>query len=263
MPEVFLSVAAGVAVVVLAGSAFKIMQLSKGGGAVARSLGGRLVPPDTRDVHERKLLNVVEEMAIASGIAVPQVYVLDGETGINAFAAGFSPRDAAIGVTRGCIENLSRDQLQGVIAHEFSHIVNGDMRLNIRLMGVLFGILMLTVIGRVLLRTGFISGDGGGRSRGGKKQGGNPLPFIGLALIVIGYIGVFFANLIKSAISRQTGVSGRRRGRAIHPLSSMGLSRHCSRLIRPPGCPWPNACSRLCALCHPPSIPHSPRHLPR
>jgi hypothetical protein len=108
-----------------------------------------------------------------------------------------------IGVTRGCIDTLSRDELQGVIAHEFSHIVNGDMRLNIRLMGILFGIIMITFVGRILLRTGYISGGGNRRSRSGDKKGGNPLPFIGIAMIIIGYIGVFFANLIKSAISRQ------------------------------------------------------------
>ncbi len=188
--------------VILTGSCSKVMQLRKGGGAsVARMLGGTPVRPDTTDPDERKLLNVVEEMAIAAGVPVPMVYVMTTEQGINAFAAGYTQRDAVIGVTRGCMKTLSRDELQGVIAHEFSHIVNGDMRLNIRLMGVLFGIVMITLIGRILLRTVYFSG--GGRSRGGKKEGGNPLPLIGLALIIIGYIGVFFANLIKSAISRQ------------------------------------------------------------
>jgi len=195
----FAIVSVAVLVLVLTGSLFKTMQLSQGGSVVARSLGGRPIAPDTRDPDERRLLNVVEEMALAAGIAVPQVYLLDHEPGINAFAAGFTTRDAVIGVTRGCVQQLSRDELQGVIAHEFSHIVNGDMRLNIRLMGILFGILMLTIIGRILLRTAHF---GGGRSRSDKK-GGNPLPFLGIALIIIGYIGVFFANLIKSAISRQ------------------------------------------------------------
>jgi len=189
--------------VIVMGSCTKVMQLRKGGGAsVARMLGGAPVRPNTTDPDERKLLNVVEEMAIAAGVPVPQVYVMNEEKGINAFAAGYSQRDAVIGVTRGCMTTLSRDELQGVIAHEFSHIVNGDMRLNIRLMGVLFGIVMITLVGRILLRTVYFSG--GTRSRGGgRKQGGNPLPFIGIALIIIGYIGVFFANLIKSAISRQ------------------------------------------------------------
>ncbi len=190
--------------VILTGSTVKVIELRNGGGVrVARMLGGSPVRPDTRDPAERKLLNVVEEMAIAAGVPVPSVYVLTEERGINAFAAGYSQRDAVIGVTRGCIQELSRDELQGVIAHEFSHIVNGDMRLNIRLMGILFGIIMITLIGQMLLRMGFFAGGGSRRRSGGKKEGGNPLPFIGIALIIIGYIGVFFANLIKSAISRQ------------------------------------------------------------
>ncbi len=199
-PEIFFWVTAGVLAVVLFGSLFKTAQLSGGGPAVARSLGGRPVLPNTTDPDERRLLNVVEEMAVAAGVPVPQVYLLDAEDGINAFAAGFSTRDAVIGVTRGCVRQLTRDQLQGVIAHEFSHIVNGDMRLNIRLIGVLFGILMITVIGQIIFRTTQFSG--GGRSRD-NKRGGNPLPLLGLAMIIIGYIGVFFANLIKSAVSRQ------------------------------------------------------------
>lgn len=202
MPDLFVWVALGTGGLILGASFFKTLQLSGGGAAVARSLGGRPVDPGTRDPDERKLLNVVEEMALSAGTGVPQVYLLDDETGINAFAAGFSPRDAVIGVTRGCMEQLSRDELQGVIAHEFSHIVNGDMRLNIRLMGILFGILMLTIVGRILLRTAWVSGGSRPR-RSGRKEGVNPLPFIGLALILIGYIGVFFANLIKSAVSRQ------------------------------------------------------------
>lgn len=186
---------------VLISSAFKVHQLSKGGSIVATSLGGRPLQPDTSDPNERKLLNVVEEMALASGIAVPQVYLLDNEKGINAFAAGFSTCDAVIGVTRGCIDTLTRDELQGVVAHEFSHIVNGDMRLNIKLMGILFGIIMLTVVGRIMLRSALYSSTTA-RRRSGQK-GVNPIPFIGLALMIIGTIGVFFANLIKSAISRQ------------------------------------------------------------
>ena len=146
----FLTVGAGVGVVVLLGSLYKIMTLSSGGKAVAESLGGRLISPNTDNLEQRKLLNVVEEIAIASGTPVPPVYLLAGEEGINAFAAGFTPRDAVIGVTQGTIDHLSREQLQGVIAHEFSHIFNGDMRLNIRLMGVLHGILILGIIGYYL-----------------------------------------------------------------------------------------------------------------
>ena len=137
----------------LSAASTKPAALAKGGSAVAESLGGRLVNPNTTDPDERKLLNVVEEMAIASGVPVPQVYVLDDEQGINAFAAGHTPSDAAIAVTRGCMTMLTRDELQGVIGHEFSHILNGDMRLNLRLMGIIFGILCLAVIGRILLYT--------------------------------------------------------------------------------------------------------------
>jgi Zn-dependent protease with chaperone function/uncharacterized tellurite resistance protein B-like protein len=170
------------------GSLFKTLQLARGGSAVAELLDGRLVNSSVRDANERKLLNVVEEMAIASGVPVPQVYVMDNEPGINAFAAGHSSGDAAISVTRGCMTLLSRDELQGVIGHEFSHILNGDMRLNLRLIGLIFGILCLTIVGRILIRT-----------RGRK----NPLPLLGIALIIIGWAGVFFGRLIQAAVSRQ------------------------------------------------------------
>lgn len=118
-------------------SGYKILQLRVGGKAIAQELGGTLVVLETADVQERKLLNVVEEMAIAAGIPVPKVYLLVRESSINAFAAGFTTNDAVIGVTRGCLDNLTRDELQGVIAHEFSHILNGDMNLNLRLVGPL------------------------------------------------------------------------------------------------------------------------------
>ncbi len=193
-PQLFFGAAVGVLAVVLIGSTYKTMALVSGGSAVSEMMGGRLVSPNTNDPDERKLLNVVEEMAIASGVPVPQVYVMDGEDGINAFAAGHKPGDATITVTRGCMKILSRDELQGVIGHEFSHVLNGDMRLNLRLMGIIFGILCLAIIGRVLLQTA----RGGGRGRGQ-----NPLPLLGLLLLVIGYIGVFFGRLIQAAVSRQ------------------------------------------------------------
>ena len=173
--------------VVLCGSLYKIATLRGGGESVARMLGGRLLEPARATPPELRLLNVVEEMAIASGTPVPPVYLME-EPGINAFAAGFTPADAVVGVTRGAVERLSRDQLQGVIAHEFSHILNGDMRLNIRLMGFIFGILCLSLFGRILMRTR------------GKK---NPLPLFGIALFIVGSLGVFFGKLIKSAVSRQ------------------------------------------------------------
>ncbi len=147
-------------------------------------------------------MNVVEEMAIAAGTPVPPVYLLENEEGINAFAAGHSPNDAVVGVTRGCVQTLSRDELQGVIAHEFSHILNGDMRLNLRLMGVLFGILLIGLTGYILLRS-TSSYRVRVNDRDDDRGGRNVLPLIGLALYVIGYVGVFFANLIKAAVSRQ------------------------------------------------------------
>ena len=193
-PQLFLIVALGTLAVILIGSTYKTIALAAGGSVVSEMMGGRLVAPNTNDPDERKLLNVVEEMAIASGVPVPQVYVMDEEDGINAFAAGHQSGDATVTVTRGCMTLLSRDELQGVIGHEFSHILNGDMRLNLRLMGIIFGILCLAIIGRILLQTA----RGGGRSRGQ-----NPLPLLGLLLLVIGYIGVFFGRLIQAAVSRQ------------------------------------------------------------
>jgi len=185
---VLLCVTVGTLVVILIGSVFKTLQLARGGSAVAELLDGRLIDSNASDTDERKLLNVVEEMSIASGVPVPQVYVMDGDASINAFAAGHSVSDAAIGVTHGCMKMLSRDELQGVIAHEFSHILNGDMRLNLRLMGLVFGILCLTVIGRILIRAQ--------RSR-------FLLPVVGVSLIIIGWAGVFFGRLIQAAVSRQ------------------------------------------------------------
>jgi Zn-dependent protease with chaperone function len=148
----------GSLILILFGSAYKVAQLRGGGTTVAENVGGRRVTPNTTDPVERRLVNVVEEMALASGVPVPPVYLLPEEQGINAFAAGYSPSDAVVAVTRGTAEQLSRDELQGVIAHEFSHILNGDMRLNIRLIGILHGILLLGLIGRFLLRSGYYSG---------------------------------------------------------------------------------------------------------
>lgn len=196
--------AAGVLLVVGGGSLVKTSQLAGGGSVVAESMGGRAINADTTDPDERRVLNVVQEMAIASGAPVPTVYMMDREEGINAFAAGWSLDDAVIGVTRGCVQQLSRDELQGVIAHEFSHILNGDMRINLRLVGVIFGILVLSVIGSVVMRS--ILYSGGTRRRGNSKEGGGAIIAIfvlGLALYIIGYVGVFFGRLIQAAISRQ------------------------------------------------------------
>jgi Zn-dependent protease with chaperone function len=194
----FAAVSVGVGIVVLAGSLYKILALSGGGRVVAESLGGQLLAQDTQDPNQRKLLNVVQEMAIASGTPAPPVYLLANEPGINAFAAGFSPRDAVIGVTRGAIDHLSRDQLQGVVAHEFSHIFNGDMRLNLRLMGVLNGILILGILGYYLLYSASFS-----RGRRSNSQGAAAMLALAIGLIAIGFAGTFFGGLIKAAVSRQ------------------------------------------------------------
>ena len=199
-PQLLVISVVGTLVIVGGGSLNKMVQLRGGGQTVAEELGGRLLTAGTADPVERRLLNVVEEMAIASGTPTPPVYLMDREDGINAFAAGFSPTDAVIGVTKGTATQLDRDELQGVIAHEFSHILNGDMRLNIRLMGLLHGILIIGMLGYFLLRLSFYTG-GGRRSRSGKEA--IPIMAIGAGLAVIGFAGTFFGNLIKAAVSRQ------------------------------------------------------------
>ena len=195
-PQIFLWAVSATLAVIVIGSIYKVYILSDGGEVVARWLGGRPIDPSTTNPEERRVLNVVEEMSIASGTPVPSVFLLEKEEGINAFAAGFTPADAVIGVTKGTMTLLSRDELQGVIAHEFSHILNGDMLLNLRLIGVLNGILVIALIGYAIMR-------GTGRSSGSKKDGGGAIVILGLALYIIGYMGVFFGRLIKSAVSRQ------------------------------------------------------------
>lgn len=192
-----------VIVIIGVASAVRTMQFSQGGGAVAKSLGGRKVDTSTSDPLERRLVNIVEEMSVASGVSMPEVYILDQESGINAFAAGLSSHNAAVAVTRGALEGLSRDELQGVMAHEFAHILNGDMRLNVRLAGVIFGIIVLAMMGRMLLHSIYFSG--GGRSRGNSKGGGGIVVIMALALAVMlaGLIGEWFGRLIQAAVSRQ------------------------------------------------------------
>jgi Zn-dependent protease with chaperone function len=181
-------------VLIAAGTIWETLSLRSGGDAVAKMIGARPIDPGSRDLLERRLLNVVEEMALASGTPVPRVYLMDDEAGINAFAAGHTVNDAVVAVTRGTLTRLTRDELQGVVAHEFSHILNGDMRLNVRLIAVLFGLTMVSTVGRFML-------EASGRSRDSK--GLAPLVIIGLALWVIGYIGVLFGRMIKASVSRQ------------------------------------------------------------
>ena len=174
-------------------SVFRTASLRTGGAAVAHQFGATPVPEDTTDFNLRRLRNVVEEIAIASGVPVPQIFVLEEESSINAFAAGYAPSDAAITVTRGALNRLNRDELQGVIAHEFSHVLNGDMRLNIRLIGLLFGILVLAIIGRKILQHGRFS----------RSKDTGPLLGVAIGLLVIGYVGLFFGRMIKAGLSRQ------------------------------------------------------------
>jgi len=198
--ELFAVVAPVVGGIILLGSLFKLMQLSGGGSVVARDLGGRQVDPSTTDLLERRLINVVEEMSIASGLPAPEIWILDEEEGINAFAAGTDPTNAVVGVTRGCLERLNRDELQGVIAHEFSHILNGDMKLNMRLIGWIFGLVMIAMLGRMLLELLRFS-----RGSRDSKGGGAVLAVVaaGAALWLVGSIGVFFAKLLQASVSRQ------------------------------------------------------------
>jgi len=210
-PEILLAAGVLALLTVGLGSMTKIGQLRGGGRVVAEQLDGDLIDGETTDPSERRILNVVEEMAIASGVPTPPVYLMRREPGINAFAAGYAPDDAVVGLTAGAAEHLSRDELQGVIAHEFSHILNGDMRLNIRLIGLVHGILVLGLVGYGVMRVVGIGGRGAavgvaaGRSRGRGKGGGAVIAIliIAIALIVIGFIGSFFGSLIKASISRQ------------------------------------------------------------
>ena len=203
-PRLFGGVALVTLLVIGGASLFKWLQFSAGGSIVAENLGGRRVDPRTTDFKERQLLNVVEEMAIASGTPVPAVYVLDDEPGLNAFAAGLTTSDAVVAVTRGTLEKLTRDELQGVVGHEFSHILNGDMRLNMRISALLFGILVLGMIGRGILH-GLRHVRTPRRSRDDRGSGGAVALIVvaGLALFIIGYVGWFFGRLIQAGVSRQ------------------------------------------------------------
>jgi Zn-dependent protease with chaperone function len=179
-------------------SLYKSAALRAGGGVVARSLGGIRLERDARDPLRRRLHNVVEEMAIASGVPMPEVYVLEHEPGINAFAAGHTPANAAVAVTRGALERLNRAELQGVIAHEFSHILNGDMRISTRLIGLVFGLVIIALIGRTVLRFS--------RHSGNRKGGVAVVALAALAVMMLGYLGVFLGRLIQAAIARRREV---------------------------------------------------------
>lgn len=201
-PKIFYGVIVTVVGVVAGGSIYKYLSLSSGGKSVAVALGGRQLNRNNADSQEKVLLNVVDEMSIASGISTPTVYILD-ESGINAFAAGLTLDDAVIGVTRGCIEKLDREELQGVIAHEFSHIFNGDMRLNLQLTATLHGILLIGLIGRFILRSMSRTSHSRRSSSNKKGNGGLYVLVLGIGLLAIGYVGTFFGSIIKANVSRK------------------------------------------------------------
>ncbi|MDR1554493.1 MAG: M48 family metallopeptidase [Campylobacteraceae bacterium] len=192
-PELLLYPFFGAFTVIIAGSLYKISQLSNNSGVfIAKSLDGKLLTKRTANANELMLLNIVDEMSIASGIPSPPVYLMDKDDTINAFAAGMTYDDAVIGVTKGAVELLTREELQGVIAHEFSHIFNGDMKLNIRSIGILHGILCISLVGEFIARS----------ARNSRKNGGGVI-LIGISLYVVGYIGLFFGSLIKAAINKE------------------------------------------------------------
>lgn len=180
--------------VIAGGSLFRYFKIRSGGDAIAIMAGGRFVSPETSNRLEKRLLNVAEEMAIASGTHVPRVYLLEQEQGINAFVAGYDANNTVLAVTQGALQNLTRDELQGVIGHEFSHVLNSDTRINLHLIAMLAGILLIGQIGESLLHSGRFA-------RRDRNASGNFV--LGLALMAIGYIGLFFGRLIKAAISRQ------------------------------------------------------------
>jgi Zn-dependent protease with chaperone function len=235
--DLFWRIAAYTIAIIAAASFFKIRAIAASAESVAIGLGGRPLDPNSGDAHERRLLNVIEEMAIASGVPVPAVYVLPEEPGINAFALGLDRSRSAIAVTDGCLKLLSRDELQGVIAHEFSHLLNGDSKMNLRLMGLVYGILVIGLIGSKLLRSM-------GRSSSGSRRNGGGLGIIvlvGLSLWLIGSIGVFFTRLIKAAVCRQrerladaSGVQFTRNAAGLAgALKKIGGLDHGSRLAAP------------------------------
>ena len=190
--RIFISL--GVIGIVVLACLYKYTSLSGGGRNIAESMGGRLLIRNSANAQDRRVMNIVEEMAIAAGLPVPPVYIIP-ESSINAFAAGFSADDAVIGLNQGTIDLLNREELQGVVAHEFSHILNGDMRINLRLIALLHGILFIGMIGYGLMRINMFSR--------GRSNNGNALLFLGIGLTVVGYAGTFFGNLIKAAVSRQ------------------------------------------------------------
>jgi Zn-dependent protease with chaperone function len=203
-PHLFCWTAIGTLILIAAGCLYKIRLLSGGGPAVAELLGGRRLESSPSNLDEKRLRDVVEEMAVASEMAVPDIYVLDCERSINSFAAGHTREDVAIGVTLGAMKLLTRDELQGVIAHEFSHVLNGDTRLNLKLMGLAHGLSWPTIVGRVLLR-GSPQPLEIGASIFDEDTRPTFLPTapVGFLFLLVGGISSPFVRLLKSLICRE------------------------------------------------------------
>jgi Zn-dependent protease with chaperone function len=185
--------------IILSAVAYKYHQLKQGGAIIATQLGAELVLPNTYHPLEKQLINIVEEIAIAAHTSVPHVYLLKHHSNINAFAAGNNSKDAIIGITRGALEKLTRDEIQAVVAHEFSHIVNGDIRLNNRLTACIFGISFIGLVGEGLINHALHNSKG-------LSSKNNPFGFtvlFGLFLVIYGLIGTLLADMIKAAICRQ------------------------------------------------------------
>jgi Zn-dependent protease with chaperone function len=224
--------------IIAGGTLSKMAQLRAGGAAIALSMGGVPIDPTTTDPQLRRFVNVVEEMSIASGVPMPRLFVMPQEGGINAFAAGYGPSDAAITVTGGALQQLNRDELQGVIGHEFSHILNGDMRMNVRLIGLVAGLLVLGLVGLRILQF-----SGGGK----KDKNAGIILIFGLAALILGFVGQFFAGMIKAAVARQrewladassiqftrqtTGLSGALKKIAGVPAGSVIANAHTEKQI--------------------------------
>lgn len=175
--------------IILAGIFERRTALQQGGIAIAREMGGTFIKDDVTDFYLLRFRNVVEEVAIASTTPVPYVFVMENEAGINVFSAGTDPGRMVIVITQGALQKLNRDELQGMIAHEFSHILNGDTRTNIRLAELVFGFYALARVSLFLWKS--------------KNRHAGGLGFLTLPLVPIGYLGLYFARWIKAGVNRQ------------------------------------------------------------
>jgi Zn-dependent protease with chaperone function/uncharacterized tellurite resistance protein B-like protein len=199
----WLYVTGGTLILIIGTSLWRSWQLKSTPDAIAKMVNATQVLLSSKEKQERVLINVVEEMSIASGMPIPKLFIMKQEQGINAFVAGLDTSQVTLVVTQGLLDNLNRQELQGVIAHEYSHVFHGDMRINVRLIGILAGILVIGQLGGLLLRSGGYRHAFGRSSNNKSSNNAGGIIFIGVGLFAIGYIGLFFGRMIKAAISRQ------------------------------------------------------------